>query len=45
MVPGMNTRVGIYNRWLATLGGGEKLSLAIAEHLSKQHDVEVINHN
>jgi len=44
MVPGMNTRVGIYNRWLATLGGGEKLSLAIAEHLSKQHDVEVINH-
>jgi glycosyltransferase involved in cell wall biosynthesis len=45
MVPNMKMKVGIYNRWLATLGGGEKLSLAIAEYLSKQHDVEVINHN
>lgn len=37
-------RVGIYNRWLATLGGGEKHVLAIAEHLSKNHQVEVISH-
>ena len=37
-------RVGIYNRWLATLGGGEKYSLSIAEHLSYQHEVHVISH-
>ena len=37
-------RVGIYNRWLATLGGGEKHSLAIAEYLSAWHRVEVITH-
>lgn len=37
-------RVGMYNRWLATLGGGERYSLAIAEHLSKVCDVEVISH-
>jgi len=37
-------RVGIYNRWLATLGGGEKHSLAIAEYLSQFHEVEVISH-
>jgi glycosyltransferase involved in cell wall biosynthesis len=37
-------KVGIYNRWLATLGGGEKHSLAIAEYLSRQHDVHVISH-
>jgi len=38
-------RVGLYNRWLATLGGGEKHCLAIAETLSKDHQVEVITHN
>jgi glycosyltransferase involved in cell wall biosynthesis len=37
-------RVGIYNRWLATLGGGEKTSLAIAEYLSRYYPVEVISH-
>lgn len=37
-------RVGIYNRWLKTLGGGEKLSLAIAEYLSKRHSVTMISH-
>jgi len=37
-------RVGMYNRWLATLGGGEKHSLAIAEYLSQEHLVEVISH-
>lgn len=37
-------RIGIYNRWLKTLGGGEKHSLAIAEYLSQKHSVEVINH-
>jgi glycosyltransferase involved in cell wall biosynthesis len=37
-------RVGIYNRWLATLGGGEKTSLGIAEYLSRFYPVEVISH-
>lgn len=37
-------RIGIYNRWLATLGGGEKYSLALAEHLSQRHSVQVITH-
>jgi glycosyltransferase involved in cell wall biosynthesis len=37
-------RVGIYNRWLSTLGGGEKHSLAIAEYLSVDNDVDVISH-
>jgi glycosyltransferase involved in cell wall biosynthesis len=37
-------RIGIYNRWLPTLGGGEKHSLAIAEYLSHKHSVFVITH-
>lgn len=37
-------RVGIYNRWLATMGGGEKHSLTIAECLAKEHEVSVISH-
>jgi glycosyltransferase involved in cell wall biosynthesis len=37
-------RVGIYNRWLATMGGGEKHSLTIAECLASHYDVTVINH-
>jgi glycosyltransferase involved in cell wall biosynthesis len=37
-------RVGIYNRWLATLGGGERHSLAIAEYLSRTCQVEIITH-
>jgi glycosyltransferase involved in cell wall biosynthesis len=37
-------RIGIYNRWLPTLGGGEKHSLAIAEYLSRKHSVFVITH-
>ncbi len=37
-------RVGIYNRWLTTLGGGEKYSLTIAEYLSRFHHVEIISH-
>lgn len=38
-------RVGIYNRWLATMGGGEKHSLAIAECLAGDHEVSVISHS
>ena len=37
-------RVGIYNRWLATLGGGERYSLAVAEYISRQYSVDVITH-
>lgn len=37
-------RVGIYNRWLATMGGGEKHSLTIAECLAGEHEVSVISH-
>ena len=37
-------RVGVYNRWLTTLGGGEKYSLSIASYIGRFHDVEVISH-
>jgi len=37
-------RVGLYNRWLATLGGGEKLGLSVAEYISQYHTVTVISH-
>lgn len=37
-------RVGMYNRWLATLGGGEKLCLTVAEYISRQYPVTVISH-
>lgn len=36
--------IGIYNRWLATMGGGEKMSLSAAEYLSRAHQVTVISH-
>ena len=38
----MNT--GLYNRHLATLGGGERYSLAIAAELSRHGPVDVISH-
>jgi glycosyltransferase involved in cell wall biosynthesis len=38
-------RVGIYNRWLATLGGGERVSLDLARTLAQQGcRVELIAH-
>jgi len=37
-------RIGLYNRHLATLGGGERYSLAIAALLSHRNPVEVISH-
>lgn len=37
-------KIGIYNRWLATMGGGERHMLAIAQALQHQHQVEVITH-
>jgi glycosyltransferase involved in cell wall biosynthesis len=37
-------RTGLYNRHLATLGGGERYSLAIAAELSRHGPVDVISH-
>jgi glycosyltransferase involved in cell wall biosynthesis len=34
----------MYNRWLATLGGGEKLGLSIAEYISQSYPVTVVTH-
>ncbi len=36
--------VGIYNRWLPTLGGGERHAGAIAEALAEQRRVELLTH-
>ncbi len=35
-------KVGLYNRWVRTAGGGEKHSLALAELLRERADVDVI---
>ncbi len=37
-------RLGVYIRQLTSLGGGNRHALAIAEHLSHHHQVEVITH-
>ena len=37
-------RIGIYNRWLNTLGGGERHSLAMAEYLSGYYPTFYISH-
>jgi len=36
-------RIGIYNRWLHVLGGGERLTLGIAQALAKEHTVHVLS--
>jgi glycosyltransferase involved in cell wall biosynthesis len=38
-------KIGLYDRWLSTLGGGERMALALAECLAANHDVEVIAHH
>jgi glycosyltransferase involved in cell wall biosynthesis len=38
-------KVGIYDRWLTALGGGERMALALAEVLAADHDVDVIAHH
>ncbi len=37
-------KIGIYDRWLATLGGGERMALTLAETLALEHTVDVIAH-
>ncbi|HYY93508.1 MAG TPA: hypothetical protein VE713_03250, partial [Pyrinomonadaceae bacterium] len=35
----MNLKIGIYNLHMQARGGGEKRTLALAEHLSRSHRV------
>jgi len=35
-------RIGIYNYWLSTLGGGEKVTAVMAETLGRQYEVDLI---
>lgn len=37
-------RIGIYNQYLHTYGGGEKHSLSIGQVLSKKYEVDLITH-
>ena len=37
-------KVGVYNRWLHTFGGGERHSCVAAAVLAAEHDVELISH-
>ena len=37
-------RVGIYNRWLHTMGGGERYTLIAAQALAEGNEVELITH-
>src|ERR687893_240855 len=37
-------RIGIYNRWLHTLGGGEREVAVLAQVLQDDHVVELITH-
>jgi glycosyltransferase involved in cell wall biosynthesis len=36
--------IGIYDRWLTALGGGERMALALAETLAAEHHVDLIAH-
>lgn len=37
-------RIGIYNRWLLTMGGGERDMGAFAQALQADHEVELLTH-
>lgn len=37
-------RIGIYNRWLQTMGGGERDMGAFAQVLQDDHEVELVSH-
>jgi glycosyltransferase involved in cell wall biosynthesis len=37
-------RVGIYDRWLGTLGGGERLVVALASAFAANHDIDLLTH-
>ncbi|MBP7687515.1 MAG: glycosyltransferase family 4 protein [Thermoflexales bacterium] len=38
-------KIGIYDRWLTALGGGERMALALGQCLAADHTVEVIAHH
>jgi len=40
----LEMKVGLYNRWLPAIAGGERHALALAEVLSQKHSVEVLTH-
>ena len=40
--PEAAVRVGVYNRWLRTAGGGERYSLALADLIARQAEVDVL---
>ena len=37
-------KIAVYNRWLSTLGGGERYSLAIASVLQEYFPVDYVSH-
>jgi len=37
-------KVGIYNRWLHTMGGGERYTVIAAQALAGENQVELITH-
>ncbi|HEX8117593.1 MAG TPA: hypothetical protein VF521_10000, partial [Pyrinomonadaceae bacterium] len=39
----MRGNVGVYNLHMRTMGGGERLTLALAEHLSRGHNVRLFH--
>ena len=39
----MRRKIGIYNLHLQAMGGGERMALVLAEHLSQRHDVSLIS--
>lgn len=41
----MKKTIGIYNPYLETMGGGEKVCLALAEVLSEDNKVSLVTHN
>ncbi len=41
---GAGVKVGIYNRWLHTMGGGERYTLTAAQALAQENQVELITH-
>jgi glycosyltransferase involved in cell wall biosynthesis len=41
---GSAVKVGVYNRWLHTFGGGERHSCMAASVLAAEHEVELISH-
>ncbi len=41
---GAGLKVGIYNRWLHTMGGGERYTLTAAQGLAEENQVELITH-